>query len=112
MIYGKLDPVTGRLTNIYEREPGAGDVPLDRQPSGDGPWTYDAQTRLAVPADASADDRLDAVPAPRRLLLLLAVRASSGWAGLPPLRRQKVQDAIDQYATAGLAALGVQVALT
>ena len=60
-LYGFLDPATGRLSNIYVRDPGPNDVPLAQTPAGYGPWTYDAVNQLAVPV------------APRKPRTLLAI---------------------------------------
>lgn len=58
MIHGRLDGVTGQLTDMSYRElTYQDDVPLDAMPSDVfGPWTYDAVNRLAVYAGPTQDE--------------------------------------------------------
>ena len=98
MLHAKLDPVTGRLSEIWDREPGAGDVPLAAMPDGDGPWIYDAVNRVGLPATLTEPERLDRVNLPRRVQAALVLRASSLWAAMPTQRRTRIMEIIDQYA--------------
>lgn len=105
MIHGRLDPVTGRLSNIWDREPGPGDVPLVRMPTGDEPWAYDAANKLAISATPTEAERLDGVALPPRVRAALLIRASSLWAGLSAQRKARVMAIIDAHAQAVVDAL-------
>ena len=57
MIVACLHP-DGRLTDCrHALSVGPGEVPLDDMPEGFGPWVYDPETRRAIPATPTADER-------------------------------------------------------
>lgn len=52
-----------------------GYVELVAMPSGFGPWTYDAQTKTAVPATLDEGEKLDRLSLPPRVVAALVVGA-------------------------------------
>lgn len=105
MLYGRLDPVTGRLSNIWDREPGPDDVPINSMPTMIGPWIYDAINREAMPATPTEPERLDGLAVPRRVQAALILRASSAWGGLSAQRKARIQAIIDEAAAQVIALL-------
>ena len=97
-LYGYLDPVTARLSNLQDRTPGPNDVPLAKMPTDFGPWAYDAVNKLAVPATLADEEKLDRVALPARLTAALLLRASSLYAGLPANRKSQIMAIIDAAA--------------
>lgn len=87
MTWGRLDSATGRLYEIRpQRDPSyADDVPLISQPSGNGPWTYDAVNQIAVSAKRVPRPLLDIITA---LTNLSAAQKTAVWndvtSGTPP----------------------------
>lgn len=98
---GKLD-ATGRLSDIGERDPAKGDVPLREIPGGRGPFKYDAATRTAVPLieDSSRTEveRLAtlAPPSPCELEALFVLAASKS----TDAQRKRAQELVDARAAA------------
>lgn len=105
MLYGRLEPVTGRLSNIWDREPGPNDVLLMAMPLVDPPWSYDAANKLAVAATQTEPERLDGLAMPRRVQAALILRASSAWGGLSAQRKARIQAIIDDAAAQVIALL-------
>jgi len=105
-ICARENPETGRLTDISRRAPGPGDVVLSAWPPGDGPWVRSGT--LAVPATRTNAEKADDIRPSRRFQAAIALRLSSGWAGLPAGVRAWAQDEIDGVASLVTTALAGQ----
>lgn len=105
MIHARLRP-GGRLTDVSHRpRTHDDDVPLAAFPPGNGPWTYDAQARLAVPAPLTPLERLARVQLPPAFAQALALRVSAEWERASAPQREAVQSVLDRGGAAALAAL-------
>jgi hypothetical protein len=100
-IHGRLDPVTGRLTEVTYRYPQyPDDVELAEMPTVEPPWGYDPATKTAVQV-ASDQLPIEERAARRRIDLVRAaviVKASTRFAGLTVIQRARINQLIDNAA--------------
>lgn len=81
MLHARLSATTGWLSNIWDRTPTfPDDVPLAQMPTGDAPWTYDAQNQLGVPVPPRQARTLHAIYTD--LLALSGANKTAVWADL------------------------------
>ena len=96
----------GRLRDItYRLKAHPEDVPLVAMPTDEGPWTYDAAEKRAVPAPLTAEERLQRQALPLGLTAALSLRLSSSWSSCTSAEQTLVAQILDSAGSSTLAAL-------